>query len=89
MTFVVTKECIGCKDTACVTVCPCDCFHEGSEMLYINPEDCIDCEACVAECPAEAIFYEDDVPKEFFSDIELNARMSLILPKITERKPSD
>ena len=55
-------------------------------MLYINPEDCIDCEACVAECPAEAIFYEDDVPKEFFSDIELNARMSLILPKITERK---
>ena len=87
MTFVVTKECIGCKDTACVTVCPCDCFHEGPEMLYINPEDCIDCEACVAECPAEAIFYEDDVPKEFFSDIELNARMSLILPKITERKP--
>ena len=86
MTFVVTKECIGCKDTACVTVCPCDCFHEGPEMLYINPEDCIDCEACVAECPAEAIFYEDDVPKEFFSDIELNARMSLILPKITERK---
>ena len=58
-------------------------------MLYINPEDCIDCEACVAECPAEAIFYEDDVPKEFFFDIELNARMSLILPKITERKPSD
>ena len=56
-------------------------------MLYINPEDCIDCEACVAECPTEAIFHEDDVPKEFSSDIELNARMSLILPKVTERKP--
>lgn len=87
MTHVVTKDCIGCKDTACVTACPCDCFHEGPEMLYINPEDCIDCEACIAECPTEAIFHEDDVPKEFLSDIELNARMSLILPKITERKP--
>ena len=87
MTHVVTKACIGCKDTACITVCPCDCFHEGPEMLYINPEDCIDCEACVPECPTEAIFHEDDVPKESFADIALNARMSSILPQITERKP--
>jgi len=55
-------------------------------MLYINPEHCIDCEACVAECPVEAIFQEDDVPEEFLPDIELNARMALIHPNITERK---
>ena len=86
MTFVVTKECIGCKDTSCVTACPCDCFHEGPEMLYISPEICIDCEACVVECPVEAIFHEDDVPEEFQTDILLNATMSQIHPLITERK---
>ncbi len=56
-------------------------------MLYINPEDCIDCEACVAECPAEAIFHEDDVPNEFSTDIDLNARMYKVHPPITERNP--
>ena len=86
MTYVVTKKCIGCKDTACVNVCPCDCFHEGPEMLYINPEHCIDCDACVVECPVEAIFHEDDVPSEFQDDIQLNATMSQIYPPITEPK---
>lgn len=55
-------------------------------MLYINPEHCIDCEACVAECPVEAIFQEDDLPAEFQNDIELNAKMSQLYPQITERK---
>ena len=55
-------------------------------MLYINPEHCIDCEACVAECPVEAIFHEDDVPTESKGDIALNATMSQIHPLITERK---
>lgn len=86
MTFVVTKKCIGCKDTACVTVCPCDCFHEGPEMLFIHPEHCIECDACTVECPVEAIFHEDDVPSEFRDDIELNAKMSLVYPQISERK---
>lgn len=55
-------------------------------MLYIDPESCIDCEACVVECPVEAIFHEDDVPAEFQNDIELNAKMSQLYPQITERK---
>ena len=86
MTHVVTQKCVGCKDTSCVTNCPCDCFHEGPEMLYIDPESCIDCEACFVECPVEAIFHEDDVPAEFQNDIELNAKMSQLYPQITERK---
>jgi len=86
MTHVVTQKCIGCKDTACVTVCPCEAFHEGPQMLFINPESCIDCEACVIECPVEAIFHEDDLPAEFENDLQLNAKMSEIHPVITERK---
>ena len=80
MTHVVTKACIGCKDTACAKACPCDCFHEGPEMLYINPESCIDCEACVVECPVEAIYLDDDLPEERRSDLTLNAEMVLIHP---------
>ncbi len=84
MAFVVTKKCIGCKDTACVTVCPCECFHEGPEMLFINPEVCIDCGACEVECPVEAIFYDEDVPAEHQSDIQLNAESWKRYPQIVE-----
>jgi ferredoxin len=62
MTYVVTESCIKCKYTDCVDVCPVDCFHEGPNMLVIDPEECIDCTLCVPECPVEAIFAEDDVP---------------------------
>ena len=62
MTYVVTESCIKCKYTDCVDVCPVDCFHEGPNMLVIDPDECIDCTLCVAECPVEAIFAEDDVP---------------------------
>ena len=62
MTFVVTESCIKCKYTDCVDVCPVDCFHEGPNMLVIDPDECIDCTLCVPECPVEAIFAEDDVP---------------------------
>jgi ferredoxin len=79
MTYVVTRLCQGCKDTACMAVCPVDCFYEPNEpsaehpdMLYINPDECIDCDACVPECPWEAIFAEDDVPKIFTDDVALN-----------------
>lgn len=84
MTYVVTTTCIGCKDTACARVCPCDCFHEGVEMLYINPEHCIDCDACVAECPVEAIYHEDDLPQEHKADQQLNAQMVKKYPVWTE-----
>ena len=62
MTYVVTESCIKCKYTDCVDVCPVDCFREGPNFLVIDPEECIDCTLCVAECPVEAIFAEDDVP---------------------------
>ena len=62
MTYVVTENCIKCKYTDCVDVCPVDCFHEGPNFLTIDPEECIDCTLCVAECPAEAIFAEEDWP---------------------------
>ena len=56
--MVVTQPCIGCKDKACLPVCPAECFHEDELMVYIDPDECIDCGACVPECPTEAIFYE-------------------------------
>ena len=62
MTFVVTESCIKCKYTDCVDVCPVDCFHEGPNMLVIDPEECIDCALCVPECPVNAIYAEEDVP---------------------------
>jgi len=64
MTYVVTDNCKGCRFTDCVDVCPVECFWGDAEMLYIDPEECIDCAACVPECPVEAIFAEDEVPKD-------------------------
>lgn len=81
MTYVITEPCIGTKDTACVAVCPVDCIHpaktEGDfdkvDQLFIDPDTCIDCGACVSECPVTAIFPKDEVPPEFESYIEKNA----------------
>ena len=87
MAHVVTKACEKCKYTDCVTVCPVDAFHEDAEMLVIDPEVCIDCGACVPECPVQAIFMEDDVPEDMKSYIELNAKKAGELPSITEKKP--
>jgi len=84
--YVVTEPCFGCKYTDCVVVCPCDCFHEGEQMLYIDPEHCVDCDACLHECPVEAIFYEENVPEEWRGYIALNAEMAPKCPRITERK---
>ncbi|MDA0670266.1 MAG: ferredoxin family protein [Proteobacteria bacterium] len=86
MTYVVTENCIQCKYTDCVDVCPVDCFVEGPNFLAIDPEECIDCTLCVAECPAEAIFAEDDVPEDQLDFIEINAKLAKILPIISERK---
>jgi ferredoxin len=87
MTFVVTENCIKCKYTDCVAVCPVDCFHEGPNFLAIDPDECIDCALCEPECPAEAIFAEDDVPREQQSFIELNAELCASWPVITAQKP--
>jgi ferredoxin len=86
MAFVVTEPCFGCKYTDCVVVCPMDCFREGERMLFIDPEECIDCDACVPECPVEAIFQEDSVPEPWKEFIVLNREMAAACPPITERK---
>jgi ferredoxin len=91
MTYVVTENCIKCKYTDCVEVCPVDCFHEGPNFLVIDPEECIDCTLCEPECPAEAILAEDDVPENQEQFIALNAELAKSWPVITERKapPAD
>ncbi len=86
MAYVVTAPCFACKYTDCVVVCPCECFREGEKMLYIDPNDCIDCDACIPECPVEAIFYEANVPPQWQEFIALNAELSQQCPPITERK---
>lgn len=86
MTYVVTDNCIKCKYTDCVEVCPVDCFHEGPNFLAIDPEECIDCTLCEPECPAEAIFAEDDLPAGQEVFIELNAELSKVWPVIAEQK---
>jgi NAD-dependent dihydropyrimidine dehydrogenase PreA subunit len=81
MAFVIAQPCVGVKDTACVTVCPMDCIHptkseaafEAAEMLYVDPDVCIDCGLCVDECPAKAIFDERDVPAEWADYVQRNA----------------
>jgi ferredoxin len=83
MAYVVTENCIKCKFTDCVDVCPVDCFREGPNCLVIDPDECIDCTLCVAECPAEAIFAEDDVPVAQLSFIALNAELAKQWPAIT------
>jgi ferredoxin len=91
MTYVVTENCIRCKYTDCVEVCPVDCFHEGPNFLVIDPEECIDCALCEPECPAEAIFSEDDVPPEQEHFLELNAELAQQWPVINQQKdpPAD
>ena len=86
MTYVVTESCIQCKYTDCVDVCPVDCFVEGPNFLAIDPEECIDCTLCVAECPVEAIFAEDDVPEDQQEFIEINAKLAKVWPIISSRK---
>ncbi len=88
MTYVVTDNCIRCKYTDCVEVCPVDCFHEGPNFLVIDPEECIDCTLCVPECPAEAIFAEDELPDDQQHFLELNAELTKDWPVITEMKES-
>ncbi|MGE0384256.1 MAG: ferredoxin FdxA [Gammaproteobacteria bacterium] len=91
MAFVITENCIRCKYTDCVEVCPVDCFHEGPNMLVIDPDECIDCTLCEPECPVEAIMSEDDVPESQQAFIALNAELSRAWPGISEMKspPAD
>jgi ferredoxin len=86
MTYVVAEPCVKCKYTDCVGVCPVDCFYEGENFLVINPDECIDCGACVPECPAQAIFSEDDLPEKWAEYKDLNARLAGTWPGIKAKK---
>lgn len=84
MTFIVGENCIKCKYTDCVDVCPVDCFYEGPNMLVINPDECIDCALCEPECPIDAIYAEDELPENMSSFLEINQELSTKWPNITE-----
>jgi len=85
---VVTQPCVGCKYTDCVVVCPMECFYGDAAQLYVDPDDCIDCGACVPECPVEAIYLDADVPARWTGFVALNAeRVAALKPhgRVTER----
>ena len=84
MTYVVTEDCIKCKFTDCVEVCPVDCFYEGENMLVINPDECIDCGVCEPECPAEAI--SDDTCDDAQKWLDINREYAEKWPNITSKK---
>jgi ferredoxin len=73
LTYVITEACIGSKDMSCVEVCPVDCIYEASQMFVIHPEECINCGACLPECPVEAIVTDDDVPPASSRFVAVNA----------------
>ena len=86
MTYVVAEPCVNCRYTDCALVCPVEAFHLDDDMLHINPETCIDCDACVPECPVEAVFAEANVPPEWAHFTQMNAEKALSgLPTITAR----
>jgi ferredoxin len=86
MTYIVNDECIRCKHTDCVEVCPVDCFYEGENMLVINPSECIDCGVCEPECPVDAIKPDTDEGAERW--VEINAQYAALWPNITIKKPA-
>ena len=89
MTYLVTDNCVKCKHTDCVEVCPVDCFYEGENFLAINPEECIDCGVCEPECPVDAIVSEGVLtPEEVEKWTDINRNYSLIWPNITQQKDS-
>jgi ferredoxin len=89
MTYVVTDNCIKCKYLDCVDACPVDCFYEGENMVVIHPDQCINCNVCVPECPAEAI--KSDIEPGLEKWLELNEKYSRIWPNLTEKRdpPAD
>jgi ferredoxin len=87
MPYVVNENCIKCKYTDCVEVCPVDCFYEGENMLGINPDECIDCGVCETECPVEAIIPDTDAAAEVWLDI--NRSYSGRWPNITRKRVSE
>jgi ferredoxin len=86
MPHVVTDNCLDCRFTDCVAVCPVECFHVGARRLYIDPDVCIDCSACIPECPVQAIYDSIDMPAEYEKWTEINAKRSKELPVIDSKQ---
>ena len=86
MTYVVGENCIKCKHTDCVEVCPANCFYEGPNFLVIHPDECIDCDLCIPACPVSAIYEEGDLPDEQSQFLELNAELAEVWPNIRKKK---
>lgn len=82
MAYVVLEACINCRYTDCVDVCPVDCFHQGPNLLVIDPEECIDCSLCAPECPVDAIYFRDDIEEDYKFMIEINKKYSKEWPII-------
>jgi len=74
MTYVITQDCVDVKDRSCVEECPVDCIYEGERMMYIHPDECIDCGACEAACPVSAIYYAPELPPEKTVFLAVNER---------------
>ncbi len=89
MPYVVAEPCVNCKHSDCVVVCPCECFYGDESQLYIDADDCIDCAACVPECPVEAIYHDGNIPSKWHHFVELNiTRVAVLKPlgaKVTEK----
>lgn len=83
MTYIVNENCIKCKYTDCVEVCPVDCFYEGENMLVIHPDECIDCGVCEPECPPEAILPDTEPAAEKW--LAMNAEYADTWPNITRK----
>ena len=86
MTFVVGENCINCRHTDCVEVCPVDCFYAGPNMLVIHPDECIDCGMCEPECPVNAIFDEEELPEDQTEFLSLNKELSEVFENITDKE---
>jgi len=86
MTYVVTQHCVDCKYTDCVTVCPVDAFHEGPRTVYINPDTCVNCDACVPACPVEAIYSEENLPSKWSNYLQINLGGAAAHPVINQKK---
>jgi ferredoxin len=86
MAYVVTQHCVDCKYTDCVTVCPVDAFHQGERMLYINPDTCVNCDACVPACPVEAIYSEENLPASYQQWLQINIEGSRNHPILNQKK---
>lgn len=85
MTYVVSRHCVDCKYTDCVAVCPVDAFHEADRILLINPDTCVNCDACVPACPVEAIYSEENLPSQYAAYLDLN-KNAASYPVINQQK---